>query len=273
MGLESGTFLNDLVASNPIGASDNIDKGDDHIRLIKTLLKNSFPDVDQAVSTIIFNAVSPPLTRKGTLWGDETADLLKIRNKGDTAFITLSISMLVSNSVDIDAGTIDGAAINSTPIGATTPSTGKFTTLESTGVATLNSLVVTGNINQLESGLVACFFQAAAPTTWTQVTTQNDKLLRVVSGAGGGTAGSWTITGVSVDSHVLAISEIPSHDHTVETQGPEYAGAATGVRGFTPATSGRNTGLTGGGSGHVHGLTSDAAWRPAYIDMILASKD
>ena len=99
MGLESGTFLNELVITNPVGGSDNVDKGDDHLRLIKKLLKNSFPDVDQAVSTIIFNAVEPPLKRKGTLWGDETLDVLKIRDKGDTAFLTLAISMLVSNSL------------------------------------------------------------------------------------------------------------------------------------------------------------------------------
>lgn len=35
-------------------------------------------------------------------------------------------------SPDIDGGTIDGAAINNTTIGATTASTGKFTTLEAT---------------------------------------------------------------------------------------------------------------------------------------------
>lgn len=133
MGLESGTFLDDLVITNPVGASDNVDKGDDHIRLIKTLLKNSFPDVDQAVSTVIFNAVEPALARKGTIWGDETLDLLKIRNKGDSAFITLAISMLTDNSVDVDAGTIDGATI-----GAASPSTGIFTTLSATDLSATN---------------------------------------------------------------------------------------------------------------------------------------
>ena len=138
MGLETGTYLDDLVVSNPIGASDLRSKGDDHLRLIKTVLKNSFPDVDQPVSTIIFSATEPPLLRKGTLWGDETANLLKLRNKGDTAWITLALSMITSNSVDINAGTIDG-----TPIGATTPSTGAFSTLTSSGQATLDSLIVT----------------------------------------------------------------------------------------------------------------------------------
>jgi len=42
MGLESGTYLNDLVVTNPPG-TDVRSEGDDHIRLIKTVLQNTFP--------------------------------------------------------------------------------------------------------------------------------------------------------------------------------------------------------------------------------------
>lgn len=48
MGLESGTFISDLVDSNPVGASDFVSQGDNHLRLLKTLIKNSFPNVDKA---------------------------------------------------------------------------------------------------------------------------------------------------------------------------------------------------------------------------------
>ena len=41
MGLESGSFLDDLVASNPAG-TDSKSQGDNHIRLIKSLLKATF---------------------------------------------------------------------------------------------------------------------------------------------------------------------------------------------------------------------------------------
>ena len=40
----------------------------------------------------------------------------------------------------------------------------------------------------MPSGTIVAFFQASAPTGWTQNTTHNDKMLRVVSGTGGGTA-------------------------------------------------------------------------------------
>lgn len=42
MALESGNYINDLTITNPT-ASDPKSAGDDHIRLLKTILKNSFP--------------------------------------------------------------------------------------------------------------------------------------------------------------------------------------------------------------------------------------
>lgn len=44
MPLELGTYLSDLVSSNPVG-SDNKSTADDHLRLIKSTLKASFPAV------------------------------------------------------------------------------------------------------------------------------------------------------------------------------------------------------------------------------------
>jgi len=43
MGLESGTYVNDLVSTNPVGATDAKSAGDDHLRLIKAVLKATFP--------------------------------------------------------------------------------------------------------------------------------------------------------------------------------------------------------------------------------------
>jgi hypothetical protein len=47
MALESGTYVKDLVSTNPPG-TDAISQGDDHIRLIKSVLKNSFPSNSNA---------------------------------------------------------------------------------------------------------------------------------------------------------------------------------------------------------------------------------
>jgi hypothetical protein len=81
------------------------------------------------------------------------------------------------------------------------------------------------------------FFQASAPTGWTKLTTKpgtttslNDRALRVVSGSGGGVAGSNAFSSMMTSTyfnyagnvgttdktggHPLAEGEIPIHDHS-----------------------------------------------------------
>lgn len=49
MGLESGTYVEDLVVTNPPG-SDTKSQGDDHLRLIKTVLKNTLKRATKSFS-------------------------------------------------------------------------------------------------------------------------------------------------------------------------------------------------------------------------------
>lgn len=71
------------------------------------------------------------------------------------------------------------------------------------------------------------FFQSSAPTHWVKSTSHNDKMLRVVSGTGGGSGGSisfTTFTGrtystpwssnSSTGNHTLSQNRIPSHTHS-----------------------------------------------------------
>ena len=51
MGLEAGTYISDLVATNPVHATDSVGEGDDHLRLIKATLLNTFPSVTGAVTS------------------------------------------------------------------------------------------------------------------------------------------------------------------------------------------------------------------------------
>jgi len=115
------------------------------------------------------------------------------------------------------------------------------------------------------------FFQAAAPLGWTQDVTNNDALLRVVSGAGGVAAGTTGFVAAPLnitDAHVLTTTEIPAHTHTVVTNG----GTGGFLGGGSPATTtwaAGNTGSAGGGGGHTHPITYD----PKHIDVIVCTKD
>jgi hypothetical protein len=64
------------------------------------------------------------------------------------------------------------------------------------------------------TGTVMVFYQAAAPTGWTKLTTQNDKALRVVSGAGGVAGGtnpfSTVMAQTAVGNHTLTLGETPA---------------------------------------------------------------
>lgn len=49
MALETGTYINSLVASNPV-STDGIAQADDHMRLIKSTVKATFPNITGAVN-------------------------------------------------------------------------------------------------------------------------------------------------------------------------------------------------------------------------------
>ncbi|MDX8400014.1 MAG: hypothetical protein R8K20_07170, partial [Gallionellaceae bacterium] len=68
------------------------------------------------------------------------------------------------------------------------------------------------------TGTKMTFFQASAPIGWTQDNTNNDAMLRIVSGTGGGISGthgaSLGVPATTTGSHALIISEMPAHTHT-----------------------------------------------------------
>ena len=50
MPVESATYISGLNVSNPVHASDDVGEGDDHLRLIKATLLNTFPNVTGAMT-------------------------------------------------------------------------------------------------------------------------------------------------------------------------------------------------------------------------------
>ena len=118
------------------------------------------------------------------------------------------------------------------------------------------------------------FMQAAVPAGWTLRTDLNDQLIRVSSTTGGGTGGSWTMSGVTIGSHVLTVAELPSHDHGLSTQQLVATTAGTLVYALVAGTvAGLVSGTSvGGGAGHSHTVASDGTWRPAYVDCVVGTK-
>lgn len=215
MGLEVTTTIEGLDESWPLGI-DSQDQGDDHIRLLKDVLKTIFPGAG------------------GTGF-----------NKPITA-------------TEDDINSIGGLSDQ------------------------LNAPAGTGMV----------FIQAGAPTGWTQITTENDRNLRLTAGAGGGGGGTDTTLSHghaipdhlhATNPHAITIAEMPIHQF-------EFARAAYYPQGH--GSRGDNfsywrldelqqgyTNTIGSDAPHTHGSTQNTPlstfsdYSPRYIDTILCSKD
>ena len=113
MALESANYIDELVITNPT-ATDPVSQGDDQLRLIKKVVKQSFPSVDIAVNAIHTSATEPAVSiAEGLVWIDTSGGagnhIAKIYD--GSAFIILPFSVEAAKTVDIDGGSIDGTAI------------------------------------------------------------------------------------------------------------------------------------------------------------------
>jgi hypothetical protein len=167
--------------------------------------------------------------------------------------------------------------------------------------ATVQTTAYVAATSPIPSGSVVLFYQSAAPTGWTQVTSLNDYDLRLVSGAGGTTGGttayssvftnqtpSINVSGLSAGATTLSTAQIPSHRHfygvfnlsgnrpygyacTAPNQTALVAGCATDNRSCY-------TSNTGSGSSHNHSISGSASssaitLNVQYANIIICSKN
>lgn len=279
MALETGTFISDLVSSNPTGP-DGISQGDNHLRLIKAVLQATFPVASRAFYF------------------------------GGVKLTAIAYTVLVTDDKKIVAADVTtGGYIITLPVGATLPAgfvvtvmkadaSANLVTVDGNGAETINGAATSVLTNRYDSitiiwdttewkviskitappstfapGVAMLFAQAAAPLGWTQDVTINDRVLRIVSGAGGGQAGSWTISGLTVGDTALSIAQLPAHSHTAGSTIAVAGGDSVPTSVRQPNATGVATSSVGSGATHTHGLASSGAWRPAYLDIIRATKD
>jgi len=227
MALETGNYIDDLVITNPT-ASDPISQGDDHLQLIKKVVKQSFPSVDSAVHAIHPTSTEPATSlTAGLMWFDTAANLLKIRNEANDAWITLAVSIITSNSVDVDAGTVDGAVI-----GGTTPAAITGTTLTgNTSLALATGATVTGVDNgALGTSATLLATQGAIKTYVDAQITAEDLDFQGDSGTGA----------VDLDSQTLDIAggsgiTTTAGSQTLTVAGDDATTSAKGVASFSSA--------------------------------------
>lgn len=164
MSLETGNWISDLNSSNPLG-SDAKSQGDDHLRLVKTVLKNHFPNAATSSGTNIIT-----LTLTPTMPEYKEGVLVVFKAGGtNTGATTININTLGAIDVQQNGGALKPGAITSgcVYIGVirnvvgiktlqilnTTPSP-NFSTLDVVGVATFAGAVSLLSTFQLPQGTV-----------------------------------------------------------------------------------------------------------------------
>ena len=132
-----------------------------------------------------------------------------------------------------------------------------------------------GNIAVFPSGTKTVFFQASAPTGWTQDTSLNDYMLRLVSGIGGGHGGTDTpILNNKVAAHTHGTDNPGNHTHTNHVVPTVGAAEVFGLAGQWPNIGSQNSSYSGS---HTHTTNSQSPtasnWTPKYANMILCTKN
>ena len=189
--------------------------------------------------------------------------------------------------------------------------------LRGNGAVTATTFVGSGanltGVDPFPSTTKMVFYQASAPTGWTQDTAAalGNAAMRVVVGTGGGTGGSDTfqttfgssrstetkdlpvsgsVSG-TVGSHTLSTPEIATHNHPVTTYSQDPGGASADrigriARAQSSYPANPDTGPAGGGGGHTHPFSGTLSSTSApsasfsipamdlkFANVIIAAKD
>jgi hypothetical protein len=118
MALETATFIDGLNASNPLG-SDPISSADDHLRLIKSTIKATFPNINAAVTKTAaeINGLAPleSPTFTGTPTAPTASPGTNTTQVATTAFVAAALqavypvgSIYINAAVDTNPATLLG---------------------------------------------------------------------------------------------------------------------------------------------------------------------
>lgn len=246
MALETNvTHIDDLVATNP-AATDALSQADDHIRLIKSSLKNTFPNITGAVNTTHteLNIIDGNTSATSTTLVD--ADRMVINDDGTMAQVALSdLRTYLGSNLTVTTSMVQNGAITAAKL--------------ATGAAFVAGMIMPYAGTSAPTGWLMCYGQAVASATYGDLYTAigttyggnatnfnvPDLRGRVIAGQddmGGSSANRLTspINGDTLgaaggsESHTLTTAQMPAHSHklfnsTARSGSPDVPTASTSV--------------------------------------------
>ena len=224
MGLETGTYIDSLNSSNPT-AGDAVSEGDDHLRLIKSTVKATFPNLSGAVTST---------QAELNLLDGVTANTTELNYVDITTLGTVEASKAVTADANKDVTAIRNLTIT----GALSAGSGLVTMSDiyPVGSIYINAAVTTNPATLLGFG------------TWSEFGTG-----RVLVGQNTSDSDfdSLQETG-GAKTHTLTTSQLPSHTHTSALRGNGENEEVSFPAAADSTNPGRTmtTDATGGGQGH-----------------------
>jgi microcystin-dependent protein len=270
MGLEVGTYVNDLQPANPL-STDRKGQGDDHLRLLKTTLKNTFPNADRPL-------LFPILTG----YAADTA--IPSSHDGSVVYGSGAITFTLPNTAGLRQGWSVGIVKNgytTNPVFVIPPS-GAFSnglTRARLSVPFEQNIFVWDGSNftrllpSVQAGILLPYAGATVPfgfafpvgqslvradypelfqawgTTWGAADGTHfnapDPRDRFLTGAGS----SYALAATGGEAtHTLLTAEIPSHSHTITQNAHDHA-ITSGTTGNLQVGADTATGTSPAGSG------------------------
>ena len=226
MGLETGTYISDLNSSNPV-AGDPVNEGDDHIRLVKSTVKATFPSVTGAVTSTH--------TELNKLDG-VTANTAELNYVDVTTLGTAQ----ASKAVTVDASKDSTGMRNLVVSGTITSSAGLLTSIQAIypiGSIYINAAVATNPATLFGFGTWVAFGAG-----------------RVIVGLNAADSDFDTVqeTG-GAKTHTLSVAELPSHTHGFTLDSSENGGSSKDhslILDGSSSSESFTTASTGSGSAH-----------------------
>ena len=230
MGLETGTYISDLNSSNPV-AGDPVNEGDDHIRLVKSTVKATFPSITGAVTSThtelnLLDGVTANTTELNYV------DVASIGTVEASKAVTVDASkdstgmrnLTITGALSADSGTIGGSAIAT------------IASIYPVGSIYINAAVATNPATLLGFGTWAAF-GAGRVMVGLDATDSDFDTAQETGGA---------------KTHTLTIDEIPAHTHTSTLRGNGENEEVDFPSAGDSTNPGRTmtTDATGGGSAH-----------------------
>lgn len=232
MPLEVANNITQLDRTSPRRA-ELVSEGDDHIRLIKSVLLAAFPNIDGAVT------VTPAELNQLATLTENVASALSGLRAADTT-LGNRITTEVNNIQSFPSGTQMVFYQAAAPTGWTRQSGDE---LNNAMLRVVNNDTDGGSSGGSDSAISWSHAHATEPHTLTlaEIPTHSHRVTTDSVGVGSASAGN--------------------------TNNPQATTSVTFPQRSFESTS------TGGGAAHSHGSTATAEWNPKYISVIVASKD